>query len=459
MKISNKILLAFLAVIVIHILAYRFVFQNIIVDQLKTDRHEQFLLGKEVAERVSFNEVIRRSLFKDPNELKELTKQLPEDLMYTIVVEDENGNAITTKTSEAFETKGKGLKMVVAEYFIDRSAPVEGRTVVRFYTDDYDILASKGVSMIIMYIYVSLIFVGIILFIVVIRWILRPVDELSRVTQEIKAGKRDVAFSYQSTDEFGQLFHYFDDMVEELNIVEERQQELMAAIAHDFRTPLTTIKGYASYIASGRVTDLERIQKQMAKIEEKALDLENLLDELQDHNQWMGRFPLNLTRIHIRTFAINIAEEYATRLEHSPISFSSKFRISDSLHMEADEQKLRRVLENLLNNAIHYNKPNGSILFTCDMGNNEVSFSVIDKGEGIAEEDLSKIFTKFYRAEKSRNRNSGGTGLGLTICQRLVERHEGKIIVSSQLGIGSAFTVAIPLKQKNTSLDKPLPKE
>ncbi|WP_232697770.1 sensor histidine kinase [Brevibacillus daliensis] len=452
MKISTKILLAFLVVIVIHLLVYRYFFQNIIVDQLKTDLHQQYLLEKEVAELISFNENISSNLQKFPEEVKELTKQLPEDLMYTIEIKDGTGHTITSKSSKTFDAKGKGPKKIVAEYVFERGNQSSGRTVVRFYTDDYDILSFKGIEMLILYLYISMIFIGIILFFIVIRWILRPVNELSRVTQEIKYGRRDVTFTYHSNDEFGQLFHQYDEMVEEISLVEERQQELMAAIAHDFRTPLTTIKGYASYIASGRVIDPARIQKQMTKIEQRAADLEFLLDELQDHNQLVGHFPINISRLNIREFASRIAEEYATRLDENSIQFLSKIRVSERMHMEADEQKLRRVLENLLNNAIHYNKPDGNILFTCDIGNNEVIFSVIDKGEGIAEEDLPKIFTKFYRTEKSRNRNSGGTGLGLSICQRLIELHSGHIKVTSQLGVGSAFTVFLPLIQPKNSI-------
>lgn len=126
------------------------------------------------------------------------------------------------------------------------------------------------------------------------------------------------------------------------------------------------------------------------------------------------------------------------------MSFQWKLRVSNELHIEADETKLRRVMENLINNAIYYNKPDGSILITCDQREGQVLFSVIDKGEGIAPDDLPKIFTKFYRAEKSRNRNSGGTGLGLTICQSIVRRHGGEIIVNSEQGRGSSFSFTIP---------------
>jgi signal transduction histidine kinase len=292
-----------------------------------------------------------------------------------------------------------------------------------------------------------MVLVGLILIYILVRWILRPVNELSRVTQEIKEGKRNTSFSYMGTDEFGQLFRYFTDMVEQLRFSEERQQELISAIAHDFRTPLTTIKGYASYIGSGRVTDLERIQKQMIKIEKRAVDLERLLDELQDFTQQSTELPLNISRIHVRTLMQNVAEEYAEKTREAGLGFRCKIRVSNELHIEADEAKLRRVLENLLNNAIYYNKPNGSILLTCDQQDGKVLFSVIDKGEGISTEDLPKVFTKFYRAEKSRNRNNGGTGLGLTICQSIVQRHGGQITVTSELGEGSCFSFFVPFFQ------------
>jgi signal transduction histidine kinase len=458
MSIRNKLFLSFLALITLNLLMFKFVFEDIIVEQLKNDRHNQYRDEKATAEKVRLNQLMRSRTFKDPTELRELAKQLPEDLMYKMVVQDADGNAIFVKTSHAYDLKNPAkpsnpknpepndLK-VVAEYHFQHDPPNQGSTIIYFYTDDADILATKGVSMMLWYIYGSIALVGLVLVTFLVRWILLPVNELSRVIQEIREGKRYVSFSYTSHDEFGQLFRYFTDMVEQLRFSEERQQELISAIAHDFRTPLTTIKGYASYIGSGRVTDLGRIQKQMTKIEQKTADLEKLLDELQDFTQQSTELKLNISRIHVKSFVNSIAEDYVVKTREAGLSFRWKIRVSGELYIEADEGKLRRVLENLLNNAIYYNKPNGSILLTCDQRDGHVLFSVIDKGEGISAEDLPKVFTKFYRAEKSRNRNSGGTGLGLTICQSIVQRHGGNISVTSELGEGSCFSFTIPFIQ------------
>ncbi|KQL44876.1 histidine kinase [Brevibacillus choshinensis] len=455
MSLRNKLFLSFIGLLTLNILLFKFVFQDLIVEQLKNDRHTQYQYEKETAEKVRLNLLLRSSNFKDPTERMELEKQLPEDVMYRMVVKDANGNTIYSKTSQAYNlkvppptpnrvsSKRSDLK-VVAEYHFQQEPPREGETVIYFYTDDYDIMSTKGVSMMLWFIYGSILLVGLVLLALFVRWILRPVSELSRVTQEIQEGKRLVSFTYRSHDEFGQLFRYFGDMVDELRFSEERQSELIAAIAHDFRTPLTTIKGYASYIGSGRVTDINRIQKQMNKIELKTSDLEHLLDELQDYTQQSIEVRLNISRIHVKNFMKGIIEDYLVRIQEAGLSFQWKLRISNELYIDADETRLRRVMENLINNAIYYNKPNGSILITCDQREGHVLFSVIDKGEGISPEDLPKVFTKFYRAEKSRNRNSGGTGLGLTICQSIVRRHGGEMIVNSELGIGSSFSFTIP---------------
>lgn len=455
MSIRNKLFLSFFALIALNILVFKFVFEDIIVVQLKTDRHNQYRYEKETAEKVRVNQLLSASNFKDPTDRSELEKQLPEDLVYKMVVKDANGNTIYSKTSQAYNLKNPPRKTnrentdlkVVAEYHYQHEPPKKGQTIIYFYTDDSDIMATKGVSMMLMYIYGSIALVGLVLLGFFVRWILRPVNELSRVTQEIRAGKRLVSFTYHSEDEFGRLFRYFSDMVDQLRFSEERQSEVIAAIAHDFRTPLTTIKGYASYIASGRVQELERIQKQMKKIEQKTDDLEVLLDELQDFTTQSTELKLNVKRFNVKNFLKGIIEDYQVRIKEAGLYFQCKLRISNELHIEADETKMRRVLENLLNNAIYYNKPGGSILLTCDQREGHVLFSVIDKGEGISAEDLPKVFTKFYRAEKSRNRNNGGTGLGLTICQSIVERHGGMITANSELGIGSSFSFTIPFSQ------------
>ena len=450
MSLRKKLFLSFIALITLNILLFKFVFQDIIIDQLKNDRHNQYQAEKDAAEKVRVNQLLRSSNFKDPIERQELEKQLPEDVMYRMVVKDASVNTIYHWPSKAYSlqlslpsTTKSDLK-VVAEYHFQQEPPREGEIVIYFYTDDYDIMGTTGVSMMLWFIYGSLVLVGLLLLTLFVRWILRPVSELARVTQEIREGKRLVTFTYRSHDEFGQLFRYFGDMVDELRFSEERQSEMIASIAHDFRTPLTTIKGYASYIGSGRVTELTRIQKQMGKIEVKTSDLEKLLDELQDFTAQSTEVRLNISRIHVKGFLKGIIEDYLVPVKEAGLSFQWKLRVSNELHIEADETKLRRVMENLLNNAIHYNKPNGSILITCDQREGHVLFSVIDKGEGIAAEDLPKVFNKFYRAEKSRNRNNGGTGLGLTICQSIVRRHGGELTVNSEQGIGSSFSFTIP---------------
>ncbi|MGF9905538.1 sensor histidine kinase [Brevibacillus porteri] len=457
MSLRNKIFLSFIALITLNILLFKFVFQDIIVAQLKNDRHNQYQAEKEAAEKVMLNQLLLVSNFKDPVERLELDKQLPDDVMYRMLVKDADGNTIYSKTSRAYNLKmpspssskrGESAKQsdlkVVAEYHFQQEPPRTGEIVVYFYTDDYDMMATTGVSMMLWFIYGSISLVGLVLLALFVRWILRPVNELSRVTQEIQEGKRLVTFTYRSHDEFGQLFRYFGEMVDELRLAEERQAEMIASIAHDFRTPLTTIKGYASYIGSGRVTDMTKIQKQMSKIELKTTDLEKLLDELQDFTTQSSEVRLNINRIHVKSFLRGIIEDYLPRIKEAGLTFQWKLRISNELHIEADETKLRRVMENLLNNAIHYNKPDGSIYLTCDQREGHVLFTVIDKGEGIASEDLPKIFTKFYRAEKSRNRNSGGTGLGLTICKSIVRLHGGDLMVNSELGMGSSFSFTIP---------------
>ncbi|UFJ41253.1 HAMP domain-containing histidine kinase [Brevibacillus humidisoli] len=446
MQIGKKLVLSFLAVIIIHLIAYQLVFKNIIVEQIKNDRHEEFLQEREAAKLVRIGQLMRSSSFKDPTEARLLSERLPEDLMYKVTVQDGNGQIIYSKESRAYNLQ-KSEKQVVAEYHFQHEPPRMGGTVVQFFTNETDILASKGVSMIILYIYGSIFLIGLVLVIFLVRWILQPINELSAVIQQIRDGKRNITFSYQANDEFGQLFRYFSDMVEQLRISEERQHELISAIAHDFRTPLTTIRGYASYLSLGRFTDLERIQKQTGKIEQKAIDLERLLDELQEFSKVSDHVPLVISRIHIRSFISSIVEEYTERTKEAGLSLTTRLRVSQELHIEADETKLRRVLANLLDNAIYYNKPDGSILLTVDQREHHVLFSVIDKGEGIAEEDLPKVFTKFYRADKSRNRNNGGTGLGLSICQRIVESHGGEINVISHLGEGSCFWFTIPYHQ------------
>lgn len=157
MSLRNKVFLSFIALITLNILLFKFVFQDIIVAQLKNDRHDQYQAEKEAAEKVMLNQLLLVSNFKDPIERLELEKQLPDDVMYRMLVKDANGNTIYSKTSRAYNLKmpspsssnrGDSFKQsdlkVVAEYHFQQEPPRTGEIVVYFYTDDYDMMETTG---------------------------------------------------------------------------------------------------------------------------------------------------------------------------------------------------------------------------------------------------------------------------------------------------------------------------
>jgi uncharacterized protein YpmS len=152
MSIRNKLFLSFFALIALNLFVFKFVFEDIIVVQLKTDRHNQYRYEKETAEKVRVNQLLSASNFKDPTDRSELEKQLPEDLVYKMLVKDANGNTIFIKTSQAYNLKNPPRKIkkentdlkVVAEYHFQHEPPKKGETIIYFYTDDSDIMAKKG---------------------------------------------------------------------------------------------------------------------------------------------------------------------------------------------------------------------------------------------------------------------------------------------------------------------------
>lgn len=273
------------------------------------------------------------------------------------------------------------------------------------------------------------------------RRIVQPLIEMEQITQKFAAGQLAERMPTWEIPELNQLAVSFNRMASSLEGVEQRRRELISDLTHELRTPLTVIRGYLEELAEGRIAPSPEIYQQLAKETKR---LERLVNDLQELSKAeAGYLPINLQPVNLRPLLVSLVQKFADQLlEEGPI-----LRLDCPLQLPAvlaDIDRTEQVMVNLLGNAVRYTSE-GSITIRAWTENNLLWIAIIDTGQGIAPEDLPHVFERFFRADRSRARHSGGTGIGLAISRRLVELQGGRIALESELGKGSTFRFCLPL--------------
>jgi signal transduction histidine kinase len=273
------------------------------------------------------------------------------------------------------------------------------------------------------------------------RRILRPVDELTRAARKLGDGDLSHRVKNKSRDEIGELAAAFNGMADSLLRLENLRQNMVSDVAHELRTPLSTLRGYIEAIQDKLLNPTPEI---IDSLHEEVMLLNRLVDDLQDlalaeaGQINLRRQPISLnTIIDKAMIAVRpIADE-----KHILVSMNIPENIPD---LEADPERLGQVLRNLLNNALAYTHEGGTITVRAHRLADGVEVSVEDSGEGISPEHLPNIFERFYRVDESRARSTGGAGLGLAIVKQLIQAHGGDVDAKSGLGKGTIITFTLP---------------
>ena len=278
--------------------------------------------------------------------------------------------------------------------------------------------------------------------------ILRPLDELRRATKKIKDGDLDFTLEAENEDEIGQLTQDFEEMrirlkeSQEEKIRSDREsKELINNIAHDLKTPLTTIRGYSEGILDGVASSPDKMEKYIRTIYNKANDMARLIDELNFYSKIeTNRIPYNFTKIGVREYFDDCAEEIGLDMESKGILFDYQDTVEQGIQVIADPEQMRRVINNIVGNAVKYmDKTPGKLsIHVTDIGD-FIQCDIRDNGRGIAKQDLTRIFERFYRTDASRNSSVGGSGIGLSIVKKIIEDHSGRIWASSEEGVGTTI--------------------
>jgi len=281
-------------------------------------------------------------------------------------------------------------------------------------------------------------------------WIYRsiavPLVKLKKATKNIKEGNLDFVLEVEGNDEFSQLCQDFEEMrkrlkesTEEKILMDKENKELISNISHDLKTPITAVKGYVEGIMDGVADTPEKMDRYVRTIYNKTNEMDHLINELTFYSKIdTNRIPYTFSKLNVEDYFSDCAEELGLEMETRGIELVYANYVEKGVQVIADGEQIRRVIHNIVSNAIKYmEKPRGIIQLRVKDVGDFIQVEIEDNGKGIAAKDLPYIFDRFYRTDVSRNSSKGGSGIGLSIVKKIMEDHGGKVWATSRLGIGT----------------------
>lgn len=381
-------------------------------------------------------------------------------LNHTGSIVADSSNKKTGTAIEGFDPTAQGNNLyTIGSYYglfnsdvLSVSAPITGNMRTYGY-----IVIHLPVSLIhqeqngflnIVYITSAIIFLlSLIILLVFTKVVYLPLKKITYAAGEYAAGNLAHNIPLSSHDEIGYLASTLNYMSDELNEMEEYQKKFIANVSHDFRSPLTSIKGYLEAILDGTIPQ-ELYQKYLGIVISETERLNKLTQGMLTLNSLDSKNYLSRTNFDINRTIKDTAASFEGTCDARGITFDLTF--SDSIQMVyADLGKIQQVLYNLIDNAIKFSHEDSVIYIQTSVRYEKVFVTIKDTGIGIPRASLKKIWERFYKSDSSRGKDKKGTGLGLSIVKEIIQAHGENIDVVSTEGVGTEFIFSLP---KSTSL-------
>jgi signal transduction histidine kinase len=273
----------------------------------------------------------------------------------------------------------------------------------------------------------------------------RPLREMARAAGTMARGDYGTRVSADSRDEVGQLAAAFNRMAGELEQVERLRRDLVANVSHELKTPISALRAHLENLLDGvERPDPETLQIMLQQSERLSRLVEQLLDLSRLES---GDVPMELSPVRLRPLVDQVVGEVQVAAAGRGASVPQPANLvdADAPPALADPERVHQVLYNLLDNAVRFTSPAGSVTVSAAVVDGRCEVTVTDTGPGIPAEHLPFVFERFYRADAARARGPGGTGIGLAIVRSVVEAHGGRVRAESDVGRGSSFTFDLPL--------------
>jgi two-component system sensor histidine kinase BaeS len=275
------------------------------------------------------------------------------------------------------------------------------------------------------------------------RRLVRPVRSMAAATRELASGKYAVRVPVDSSDELGQLARDFNEMALTLEKNEKARRQWVADISHELRTPLSVLIGEIEALLEGvRATTPDAVRSLHAE----ARRLHRLVDDLYQLSlSDLGALTYRKEDLDLTDLLRDSIEPYLAEFSRKGIAVAAEIPEEDNLCVFADQERMRQLFTNLLDNSLKYTDSGGRLAIRLARRNNKAAIDFEDSAPGVAEPEMERLFDRLYRVETSRNRASGGAGLGLAICKNIVEAHGGAISAHPSSFGGVRISVTIPL--------------
>ena len=296
---------------------------------------------------------------------------------------------------------------------------------------------------------VALIFaVAFIMLVMMSRSIYQPITRITKTAKKYAKGDFTAQIDVHSNDEIGYLANTLNYMATELDTLEEDQRKFVSNVSHDFRSPLTSIKGYVEAMLDGTIP-VEMQDKYLNIILFETERLNKLTKSLIDLNQFGHHgIHLDIADFDINTMIRTTILTFEGKCSEKGLSFRPAAYRKESFSCAVIWSKSQQILYNLIDNAVKFSNNDSSIKIETSIRNEKVFISVKDHGIGIPKDSLSKIWERFYKSDLSRGKDKRGTGLGLSIVKEIVQAHGENINVISTEGVGTEFIFTLPLSKK-----------
>jgi signal transduction histidine kinase len=269
------------------------------------------------------------------------------------------------------------------------------------------------------------------------RTFTRPIVDIEKAAAQMAEGDFSARIDVKQQDEIGQLAKTINYLGQQLSQIDQMRKDLIANVSHELRTPLSLIRGYAETLRDVTGNDEDKRQKQLGVIIEEAERLSRMVDDILNLSRLQsGHFELNKSIFSVRNLAGNVAKRYDLLSKQREVSIIME--MSDEQLVEADAARIEQVLYNLINNAFNNTDAGGTITIRDIDNGDRVRIEVADSGNGIPEEEINRIWDRYYKADKSIGKTVG-SGLGLAIVKAILEAHGAAYGVESKKGAGTTF--------------------
>ncbi|CEP80237.1 HAMP domain-containing sensor histidine kinase [Paraclostridium sordellii] len=478
-SITNKIMMFFLVII------FFVIFSIVMYSNSSLNKIVEYLIGNEIKETTkSINLYLEQYFRFNKMEFNKIaftaeSSYISKDLTYrlgkTVYIYNNRGRLVYPKVdahkipkgTKDMENARNGELSYTIEYKDNKALVYVSYPILRDdkfigmirFVSDYTPLFEQTTSFVDKTLIFSIMIFAISMIIayIISKQITLPIKKLANKTKEVTRGNFDVKIDIESEDELGILASDFSNMLETINTqiktietdrdnlreLSEKQKKFFDNVTHELKTPMTTIIGYSEIIKDNEFSDIEFFNKGINRIISEANRLNRMIVQLLEISKNTNKnFDYELKKIDLSKIIISMCEDMIHKARK--YNMDIKFDVESDIKIIANEDKIKEIIINLLDNSIKYGQVNSDIYLDAHRDGKYVNISVLDTGEGIEASEIDNILSPFYRVSKSETRELGSTGLGLAIVKSIVDSYNGKIYIKSEVNKGTQVIVKLP---------------